>query len=179
MLKSFALTMLLTSIILLTACGDTTSPTEKPTNTTNTTQNSVPDTSKNSENETESSTNFKPGINIDFKEAESSLTEDESPLLDVLKLNLKGLVEHDHHLYRSGFVTEKLADAMEGYYNKDFQYNFSTIESIEKHVSNKNQVHVFVLGERLDSSTDTIEEVKMMYAIRMNNEGVWSIYTID
>ncbi|SDM33554.1 hypothetical protein SAMN05428961_11445 [Paenibacillus sp. OK060] len=98
----------------------------------NTTQNSVPDTSKTPEAETESSTNFKPGINIDFKEAESSLTEDESPLLDVLKLNLKGLVEHDHNLYRSGFVTEKLADAMDGYYSEEFQYNFSTIESIEK-----------------------------------------------
>ncbi|MEN1986387.1 hypothetical protein [Paenibacillus hubeiensis] len=179
MLKSFALTMLLTSFIVLTACGDTTSPTDKSTNTTNTTQNSVPDTSKHSENETESSTHFKPGINIDFKEAESSLTEEESPLLDVLKLNLKGLVEHDHHLYRSGFVTEKLADAMEGYYNEDFQYKFSTIESIEKFVSTYKQVHVFVLGERLDSSTDTIEAVKMMYAIRKNNEGVWSIYTID
>lgn len=179
MLKSFALTMLLTSFILLTGCGDATSPTEEPTTTTKTTQKSVSDASKNSEAETGSSTHFKPGIDIDFKEAESSLTENESPLLDVLKLNLKGLVEHDHNLYRSGFVTEKLADAMEGYYNEDFQYNFSTIESIEKNISIKNQVHVFVLGERLDSSTDTIEAVKMMYAIRMNNEGVWSIYTID
>lgn len=178
MLKSFALTALLTSFILLSSCGDTTSPTEEPTNTTNTTQNSVPDTSISSEAETESSTNFKSGIDIDFKEAESSLTEDELPLLDVLKLNLKGLVEHDQSLYRSGFVTEKLADAMEGYYSEEFQYKFLTIESIEKFKS-KNQVHVFVLGERLDSSTDTIEEVKMMYAIRMNKEGMWSIYTID
>ncbi|UOK63908.1 hypothetical protein MT997_04335 [Paenibacillus sp. OVF10] len=94
-------------------------------------------------------------------------------------MNLKGLVEHDHNLYRSGFVTEKLADALDGYYSEEFQYHFSTIESIEKSESIKNQVHVTVLGERLESNTETIEEVKMMYAIRMNNEGMWSIYTID
>ncbi|UOK63909.1 hypothetical protein MT997_04340 [Paenibacillus sp. OVF10] len=69
MLKSFALTALLTSFILLTACVDTNSPTEEPTNTT---QNSLPDTSKTPEAETESSANFKPAIDIDFKEAESS-----------------------------------------------------------------------------------------------------------
>ncbi|KGP77612.1 MULTISPECIES: hypothetical protein [Paenibacillus] len=177
MIKSFALTVLLTSFILLTACGDTTSPNDEPNNTTNTSQNSSPETSPSPE--ADPSTKFKPGIDIDFKEAESSLTEEESPLLDVLKLNLKGLVEHDHNLYRSGFVTEKLADSMDGYYSEEFQYNFSTIESIENNESIKNQVHVTVLGERLDSSTDTIEEVKMMYAVRMNNEGMWSIYTID
>ncbi|KGP77359.1 MULTISPECIES: hypothetical protein [Paenibacillus] len=179
MLKSIALTALLTSFILLTACGDTNSPTEEPTNTTNTSQNSASDTSKNPDSETESSTKFNSGNDIDFKEAESSLTEDQSPILDVLKLNLEGLVEHDHDQYRSGFVTEKLADAMEGYYSDDFQYHFSTIESIQKSESIKNQVHVTVLGERLDSKSDSIENVKMMYAIRMNNEGEWSIYTID
>ncbi|NUU73959.1 hypothetical protein [Paenibacillus xylanilyticus] len=179
MLKSIALTALLTSFILLTACGDTNSPTEEPPNTTNTTQNSVPDTAKNPDAKTESSTKFNSGNDIDFKEAESSLTEDEFPLLDVLKLNLEGLIEHDHDQYRSGFVTEKLAEAMEGYYSEEFQYHFSAIESIEKSESIQNQVHVTVLGERFDKNTNTIEEVKMMYAIRMNNEGMWSIYTID
>lgn len=177
MLKSLALRALLTSLILLTACGDTASPTNDSKNMTNTTQNSIPDTSKSPE--VEASTNFNPSLDIDFKKAEGSLSEDELPLLDVLEKNLNALVQHDHNLYRSGFVTEKLADAMEFYYSEEFMYKFSAIESIEKGVSIKNQVHITILGERLNTTTETVEDVKMMYAIRMNDRGEWSIYTID
>ncbi|MNC65802.1 hypothetical protein D3C75_1161250 [compost metagenome] len=68
---------------------------------------------------------------------------------------------------------------MDFYYGEQFQYNFSSIESIEKHASIKNQLHITVLGERLDTTTDSVEQVRMMYAIRQSEQGDWDIYTID
>ncbi|MCG7379425.1 hypothetical protein MH215_20705 [Paenibacillus sp. ACRSA] len=116
---------------------------------------------------------------IDLKLAKNTLQESDRPALDILEENLIALVQHDHELYRSGFVNDQLADAMDFYYGEQFQYKFSSIESIEKNASIKNQLHITVLGERLDTTTDSVEQVRMMYAIRQSKEGDWDIYTID
>lgn len=126
------------------------------------------------------STSFESELAIDLESAKDSLTENERPALDVLEQNLTALVQHDHSQYRSGFVDEQLADALDFYYSEEFQYKFSSIESIEKHPSIKNQLHITVLGERLDTTThSSVENIKMMYAIRQSDQGDWAIYTID
>ncbi|MDR6724543.1 hypothetical protein J2W91_003011 [Paenibacillus amylolyticus] len=127
----------------------------------------------------ESSEDSNTAKEIDLKLAKHMLKESDRPALDILQENLIALVQHDHKLYRSGFVDDQLADAMDFYYGEQFQYKFSSIESIEKHASIKNQLHITVLGERLDTTTDSVEQVRMMYAIRQSEQGDWDIYTID
>lgn len=130
---------------------------------------------------TKSSSNidFEAGLTIDLESAKDLSNENERPALSVLEKNLTALVQHDHKMYRSGFVDDRLADAMEFYYGKQFQYKFSSIESIEESTSIRNQVHITVLGERLDTTTGSVEEIKWMYAIRQNAQRDWDIYTID
>ncbi len=89
------------------------------------------------------------------------------------------MVEHDHSLFESGFVNEKLVEAMEPYYGEQYHYKFTGIESIDDNLPNEQQVNVTVIGQRLDTTSDTIEDVKMLYAIRKNDIGEWVIYTID
>lgn len=127
----------------------------------------------------ESSEDSNTAMEIDLELAKHTLQESDRPALDILEENLIALVQHDYELYRSGFVDDQLADAMEFYYGEQFQYKFSSIESIEKHQSIKNQLHITVLGERLDTTTDSVEQVRMMYAIRQSEQGDWDIYTID
>lgn len=127
----------------------------------------------------ESSEDSNTAMEIDLELAKHTLQESDRPALDILEENLIALVQHDRKLYRSGFVDDQLADAMDFYYGEQFQYKFSNIESIENNVSIKNQLHITVLGERLDTTTDSVEQVRMMYAIRQSKEGDWDIYTID
>ncbi|MCM3174569.1 hypothetical protein [Paenibacillus sp. MER 99-2] len=127
----------------------------------------------------ESSEDSNTAMAIDLKLAKNTLQESDRPALDILEENLIALVQHDHKLYRSGFVDDQLADALDFYYGEQFQYKFSSIESIKKQTSIKNQLHITVLGERLDTTTDSVEQVRMMYAIRQSKQGDWDIYTID
>lgn len=127
----------------------------------------------------ESSEDSNTELAIDLESAKYTLKESDRPALDILEENLIALVQHDYELYRSGFVDDQLADAMDFHYSEQFQYKFSSIESIEKNASIKNQLHITVVGERLDTTTDSVEQVKMMYAIRQSEQGDWDIYTID
>lgn len=181
MLKSVAVIVTLTSLIFLTACGGGTASREesKPgLNTTNNASSSMENSNKPETNETKA-VNFKSEILLDFNAYQDQLTESDLPALQVLEKNLTALVEHDHVLYQSGFVNEKLAEAMDNYYSEDFQYRFTDIESIESNLPNENQVNITVIGQRLDEKAGTVEDVKMLYAIRPNDQGDWVIYTID
>jgi len=181
-IKPIVMTTLLASLIFLAACSGESLPKVEPTSSTNTpTRNASPNTTKSQDTgATPSSiTNFKADLTIDLESAKDLLKEYERPALDVLEKNLTALVQHDHKLYRFGFVNDRLADAMDVYYGEQFQYIFSSIEGIEKKASNYNQLHITVLGERLDTTTNSVEKVKMMYVIRQNKQGDWDIYTID
>ncbi|MNC64773.1 hypothetical protein D3C75_1150060 [compost metagenome] len=116
---------------------------------------------------------------INLKSYADQLTENDLPALEVLEKNLTALVEHDHTLYQSGFVNKKLAEAMEPYYNEQYQYKFTDIESIDSMLPNEHQVNITVIGQRLDMAAKTVENVKMLYAIRPNDQGEWVIYIID
>jgi hypothetical protein len=182
MLKAIAMTTLFASLIFLTACGGEIRPKDESNTSTNTsTPNTTSDPTKSQDTGAKPlpTTSFKAEMAIDLESAKDPLTENERPALDVLEQNLIALVQHNHNQYRSGFVDEKLADAMDFYYGDQFQYKFSSIESIEKNAAIKNQLHITVLGERLDTTTNSVEDVKMMYAIRKNDQGDWDIYTID
>lgn len=178
MLKAIAMTTLLASLMFLTACGGNSLPKDESSTSTNT-PTSNPTNSQDTEAKPSSNTTFKAELAIDLEAAKEPLTENERPALDLLEQNLKALVQHDHKQYLSGFVDEKLANAMDFYYGEQFKYKFTSIESIENNASIKSQVQITVLGERLDTTTDSVENVKMMYAIRKNDQGDWDIYTID
>lgn len=178
MLKAIAMTTLLASLMFLTACGGNSLPKDETSTSTNT-PTSNPTKSQDTEAKASSNTTFKAELEIDLEAAKEPLTENERPALDVLEQNLNALVQHDHKQYLSGFVDDKLANAMDFYYGEQFKYKFTSIESIENNASIKSQVQVTVLGERLDTTTDSVEDVKMMYAIRKNDQGDWDIYTID
>jgi len=126
-----------------------------------------------------SDTSFKAELAVDLRSVEDRLTEAERPALDVLEDNLNALVTHNHELYRSGFVDEQLADAMEGYYGEAFQYRFTDIDSVEILNDSPHQIQITVLGRKLDTSTGADEAVKLFYAIRQDGEGQWKIWTID
>lgn len=182
MIKTCAMTLILTSLIFLTACSENTISKNEPGLTTGTlTHNTAIDLSQSQDTETKQpkDTNFKAELTFDPKSVEDQLSENERPALDVLEKNLTALVKHDHEAFKAGFVDEKLADTLGFYYGEHLQYKFTGIENIESFTSPKNQVHIFVLGERLDITTDTIEDIKLMYAIRQSDRGDWSIYTID
>ena len=178
MRKAIAMMTLLTFLIYLSACGvdtpikDEITATLNPIMATNTTnpQDTV---------DKPSDTSFKAELLIDLKSFKDQFTENELPALELLKKNLTALVQHDHKLYQSGFVNEELADAMKYYYDEQFLYKFTDIESIEKNVNMRNEIHFTVLGERQDASTGTVEDVKMMYAIVKKDQEDWSIHMID
>lgn len=68
---------------------------------------------------------------------------------------------------------------MEPYYDEQYQYKFTDIESIDSMLPNEHQVNITVTGQRLDMAAKTVENVKMLYAIRPNDQGEWVIYIID
>ncbi|OBR69290.1 hypothetical protein A7K91_02600 [Paenibacillus oryzae] len=179
--KSFTISALLLSMILLAACSNE-AATNTPNKVTNLSAQQITK-EKNSvqapETEQPEETVFKAELAIDIKSVENQLTENERPLLDVLEKNLTALVEHNHAAFQSGFVDEKLADTLAFYYGENLQYKFTGIESVESYTNPKNQVHITVIGECLDTNTGRIDTVKMMYAIRQSDQGNWDIYTID
>lgn len=164
MLKFIGQIAILTSLILLTACGDVAKQVKEPQSSATKQPHTV---------------SFKAEMAINLQSYHDQLSEKELPALEVLEKNLNALVEHDHTLFLSGFVNEKLAGAMEPYYSEQFQYKFTAIESIEQNLPNEHQVNITVIGERLDRATEIIDDVKMLYAIRPNDQGEWVIYTID
>lgn len=174
---------MLTSLILLTSCGGEPILKEESNSGAMTpTTNSANNTDKkqnNTEINQPKEASFKSELTINMKSYQDQLAESDFPALEVLEKNLTALVEHDHSLFASGFVNEKLAEAMEPYYGEQYYYKFTGIESIDDNLPNEHQVNITVIGQRLDTTSDTIEEVKMLYAIRENDIGVWVIYTID
>ncbi len=169
------------SVILLASCSRTINALpEAPEASNNTTSTEVtfqqPDVP---DSEQKDVGDFKAEQAIDLKILEDRLSEKERPALLVLERNLDALVAHDYEAYRSGFVTQKLADALGFYYDDQFEYRFTDIESLQKNEPIPNQIHITVNGKRLDASTGTIENVKLMYAIRSDGQNDWKIYTID
>lgn len=164
MVKSFATMVMLTFLIFLTACGENAKPIEEP---------------QSIETQQPNVASFTAELSINLQSYQDQLTESDLPALEVLDSNLTALVEHDHTLFQSGFVNEKLADAMEPYYSEQYLYKFTAIESIDPNLPNEHQVNITVIGQRLDTATEIIENVKMLYAIRPNDQGEWVIYTID
>lgn len=164
MLKFMSQIVMLTSLIFLTACGEVTEQVKEP---------------QSSATKQPYTASFKAELSLNLQSYHDQLSEEELPALEVLEDNLTALVEHDHTLFISGFVNEKLAEAMEPYYSEQFQYRFTAIESIDHNLPNEHQVNITVIGERLDRATEIIDDVKMLYAIRPNDQGEWVIYTID
>lgn len=182
MLKTIARMLMLMSLIFLAACAGDVKPIEEPSTGANTpTQSPAMNTQKpqNTEPKQPNETSFKAELSINLKSYSDQLTEYDLPALEVLDKNLTALVEHDHTLYQSGFVNKKLADAMEPYYDEQYQYKFTDIESIDSMLPNEHQVNITVTGQRLDMAAKTVENVKMLYAIRPNDQGEWVIYIID
>lgn len=180
--KAIVITFLSIFLIFLTACSNDSLLKDKPSiSESELKYDAASDITITQDTVTKSSSNidFEAGLTIDLESAKDLLNENERPALSVLEKNLTALVQHDHNMYRSGFVDDRLADAMEFYYGKQFQYKFSSIESIEESTSIRNQVHITVLGERLDTTTGSVEKIKWMYAIRQNAQRYWDIYTID
>jgi hypothetical protein len=190
MLKSTAIAVILTALILLAACGGDSQPKEESNTGVNTPENAgsespspanddngmrEPDVTETNQADLAS---FELGQFINMKSYLDKLTEDNALVLTALENNLDSLVEHNDTLYRSGFVTEKTAHAMRYYYSEQFQYRFTDIESIEPNLNHGN-LHITVIGQRLDTTTGTIEDVKMMYAFRQNDQDEWMIHTID
>jgi hypothetical protein len=192
MLKSTALAVILTALIVLTACGGDSLPIKVSNTGVNTSENLAAESESNSpanddngqqeQDITETNqpdvSNFKSGLYIDLKSYQDQLTEDDASVLTSLENNLVSLAEHNNTVYQSGFVTGRLAHAMSYYYGEQFQYRFTDIESIEPNPNN-GHYHVTVIGQRLDTTTETIEDVKMMYALGQNDQQEWMIYTID
>ncbi|MDQ0113331.1 hypothetical protein [Paenibacillus harenae] len=192
MIKCTAITVLLTALVLLTACRGEADP-KAETNTEVTTpenhiaevetpgaengDNGLKDQDVTETNQPDAD-NFESAQLINLESYKDQFTDGKELVLTALENNLFSLVEHNDTLYRSGFVNEKLADDMKYYYGEQFKYRFIDIESIEQNLSWGN-VHITVLGQRLDTTTKTISEVKMMYAFRENDEGEWMIHTID
>lgn len=166
MLKFIANTVVLTTFILLAACGGNVNQTEE-TNIQAT--NSAPSSVE---------ADFKSEILIHFTSYHDQVNESELPVLKTLETNLIALVEHDHTLFKSGFVNEDLANSMDYYYGEQFLYRFTDIDSME-HITAYKQWNITVVGQRMDTTSQAVEDIKMLYAIRQNELGEWVIYTID
>ncbi|AWV35574.1 hypothetical protein MHH60_16485 [Paenibacillus sp. FSL H7-0716] len=182
MLKTIARMLMLMSLIFLAACAGDVKPNQEPSTGANTpTQSPAINTQKPqiTEPKQPNETSFKAELLINLKSYADQLTENDLPALEVLEKNLTALVEHDHTIYQSGFVNKKLAEAMEPYYDEQYQYKFTDIESIDSMLPNEHQVNITVIGQRLDIAEETVENVKMLYAIRPNDQGKWVIYIID
>jgi hypothetical protein len=176
MLKSTAIAVTMTALILLTACGG-----EARTKEATISEIVPPDsliTERASHPQATDEIDFETGQFINLESYQDQLSAEDVFVLEVLENNLVSLVEHNNIVYRSGFVNEKLAEAMKYYYDDQLQYRFTDIESIETNLPRDN-VHINVIGQRLDLTTETIEDVKMMYAFRQNDQGKWMIHTID
>ncbi|MHA7967287.1 hypothetical protein ACX93W_24505 [Paenibacillus sp. CAU 1782] len=196
MIKAFVTSILLASFIFLSACGLNATPPVKAdaaarnpdtadgsfSQTTPTSNAStVPAQSEKSEADSvePDHQSFVAELAFDLNSIEDQLTENERPALEVLQNNLNALVNHDHAAFKSGFVSEELAEALDFYYGDHLQYRFTELEQFERHSYIENQVHFTIAGERLDTTTDTIEQERLMYAIRQDDQGKWTIYTID
>lgn len=166
--------LMIVFISLLTACKGEVNLRVAPVHT----QNEAMDRT-NSRYKTSNNEDFKAEIAFDIDSYEKQLEENEREALNVVKNNLTALVTHDQKLYQADFVNEKLADAMKYYYGEQFQYKFTGIDSIERNTKYHIQLLITLVGERLDQATNTLEDVKMMYAISKNKQGDWKIDTID
>ncbi|WP_141504678.1 hypothetical protein [Paenibacillus luteus] len=192
MFKTTAASILLASFILLSACAVEGIQSNESNIGVNSSGNDLkqmesdykkseqkePEEQANPKAKQEDISNFQSGMFIDLKAYEDQLMDEKASVLTALENNLVSLVDHSNTDYKSGFVSEKLADAMKYYYGDQFQYRFTEIESIEPNPKN-DHLHITVLGQRLDTSLQTIEDIKMMYALGQNNQGDWVIYTID
>ncbi|WP_028562578.1 hypothetical protein [Paenibacillus pinihumi] len=163
MVKLIGMIVILSGLVFTGACGG----------------NPESQMAANTESRPENTTNFKAELSINLESYQNQLPESDLPALDVLKNNLAALIEHDHKLYNSGFVNEDLADAMKFYYSDQFQYKFTDIESMKYDLPNEHEVHITVIGQRLDTTAGTVEDVKMFYAIQPNKQGEWFIHMID
>jgi len=181
MRKAIAMMTLLTFLIYLAACGVVTPPKDKQMTATNTPGPITTTDATNPQNTEDKplDTSFKAELLIELESFEDQFTENELPALDILENNIIALVQHDHKLYQSGFVNEKLADSMKYYYDEQLLYKFTDIEYIEKNVNKRDEIHIIVLGERQDVTTGTVEEIRMFYSIVKKDQGDWSIDMID
>nr|WP_154894115.1 hypothetical protein [Paenibacillus xylanexedens] len=130
--KAIVITFL-SILIFLTACSNDSLPKDEPSiSEIEPNHDAATDITITQDAVTKSSSNidFEAGLTIDLESAKDLLKKNERPALSVLEKNLTALVQHDHKMYRSGFVDDRLADAMEFYYGEHFQYKFSSIESI-------------------------------------------------
>lgn len=178
MKKSLVKIMVLVVCVFLTACGGNEAPESEPnTVTSSPIDNSTGSEGNSVDKEPPLSDSFEAGLLIDLASYEDQLTESDLPALEVLENNLTALVDHDHALYQSGFENETLKDAMKYHYSEQFQYKFTDIESIE--LPKQHQVHITVIGQRLDTASNTVKDVKMMYVLKPNNQGNWIIHMID
>lgn len=178
MKKFLAKIMILVVCIFLTACGGNEAKKSEPNTVTTTPIDNSKSSEENSvDKEPRPSDSFEAGLLIDLALYKDQLPESDLPSLEVLENNLTALVEHDHALYQSAFENETLKDAMKYYYSEQFQYKFTDIESIE--LPKQHQVHITVIGQRLDTTNDIVEDVKMMYVLKPNNQGNWIIHMID
>lgn len=181
MVKAFALSLLLSSFIVLSACGVEAKPPieAEPAASDHNAANDPAQSEEPKASPASDPVNFKAKLDVDFTSVESELTEKELPALKVLKTNLNALVNHDHDAFKAGFVTEKLAEDLDFYYGDNFQYSFTELELFERHTYIENQVHFTITGEKLNTDTNEIQAEKLMYAIRQNEQGVWAIYNLD
>lgn len=183
MLNKLATTLSLLFMIFLAACGENTTP-EAKFNTANHTPTHTTTIENPSQNDTDNQqapnkSDFKAKLAFDVNAIKDQLAEDEYPILEILEKNLLGLVNHNYEDFKSGFVEGKLAEILGFYYGENLLYQFTGIEEITHHSTPKNQLHIFVLGQCLDTNTGSIEDVKLMYAIGKNDQGAWVIHTID
>lgn len=162
-------------VTVLTACGGK-SDSIKSTTPTDTNSDVIENGNSEDSESREPAVDFNAGLFINFSEYEDQV--DDVSLLTAFEANLISLVEHNEELYRTGFVDEQLTENMEYYISNEFHYQFNSIESIEQNLPHGN-VHITVIGKRLDTSNSTIEDVKMMYAFRLNDQRKWVIHTID
>ncbi|WP_037285409.1 hypothetical protein [Saccharibacillus sacchari] len=182
MRKTFTVSLFIVCLALLAACSENTDVSSQSnmqqdlsTISAKTSQEAADQVEENKKTDR----NFKSGTTVDLKMFESQLEEEDVPALRALENNLNALVTHDSALYQSGFANEKLANDMSWYLDGKFKYKFTNIESFEKDSSVQNQFLIIVLGQRLDTSLDKIEDLRMLYAIRKDTDNNWLIYTID
>ncbi|WP_438433950.1 hypothetical protein [Gorillibacterium sp. sgz500922] len=123
-----------------------------------------------------SSAGFEPGLAIDFDSYRDGL--DDSALIAALRANLDALVGHDEKGFRAGFVNEQLADGMMGLYGETYRYRFTGIEGTVL-TSSYGEKLITVLGQRANTATGDVEDVKMMYVLKPNADGIWKINMID
>lgn len=183
MLKTIAKITVTASVILLAACAGEVKPNQDFSNIGTISPSPSPaiqaEQMPGKDIIKPDATDFQAGVLIDWSAAEDQLTENHRPALVALNQALVALVEHDYESFRVGFVTEELADALDFYYDDQAEFSFTNLEDIYVHDRIDNQLNLTVAGQRLDAETKTIEDLKYLYAIRLNDQGEWKIHTID